>query len=76
MKHQLFVLNRTGHSPIAEWDPNVPVEIKSAEQVFGDLQKSGMKFFDAGEPQETKQELKTFDPEAKEIIGFGPLQAG
>lgn len=76
MKHAIYRLNQTGHSPVAEWDPSNKVEIKSAAEVFGKLQKAGHKFFDLAESQQDKTELKVFDPEAKEVIAFGPLVGG
>ncbi|PWT75581.1 MAG: hypothetical protein C5B60_05160 [Chloroflexi bacterium] len=75
-KHKLYVLNRAGHTALAEWDPKNKVEIKTAEEVFGDLQKKDFHMFDASTPQETKQELTEFDPKTKEIVAFSQLEGG
>lgn len=75
-KHKLYILNRSGHTALAEWDPKSAVEIKTAEEVFGDLQTKNFHMFDASSPLETKQELTEFDPKAKEIVAFGQLEGG
>lgn len=77
MKHKIYILNRSGHAPVAEWTPTNQVEIKTAEEVFGDLQRRNFRMFDGSNPQKEDQELLTeFDPKAKEIVAFGPSQGG
>lgn len=75
-KNKLFVLNRSGHAPVAEWNPTNLAQIKTAEETFGDLQTKGFHFFDATDPQDTKTEITKFNPEAKEIVAFGALEGG
>jgi len=75
-KHTLRMLSSFGDSEVCEWSPNIPIEIKSAEDTFKALQARGAHFFDASQPAETKDELIEFDPQAKDIIGFTQLTAG
>lgn len=76
-KHKIYVLNRSGHAALAEWTPTNKAEIKTAEEVFGDLQKRNFHLFDVSNPQEeTKQEMTEFNPQAKEILAFGQLEGG
>lgn len=75
-KHKIYLLDRSGHTPVAEWNPTNLAQIKTAEETFGDLQTKGFHMFDASDPQDTKTELKEFDPQTKEIVAFGQLEGG
>lgn len=68
-------LDRTGHSTLAEWKKDDKIQIRTAEEVFSDLQKTGHALADISDPAESKFITK-FDPEATEITAVPQLQAG
>lgn len=75
-KHVMYVLNRSGHSPLVQWAPDNKVDIKGAKEMFGELKEKGYHFFDATDKQDSSGELTKFKPEAKEIVAFRQMEGG
>ena len=40
-KSVMYVLSRRGHQAVVKWDPKIQAEIKSAAEMFGQLQEQG-----------------------------------
>ena len=75
-KNVMYLLNRRGHAPLVKWNPTIEAEVKSAAEMFGQLQEQGQRLYDVSNPADTGKELTTFDPEATEIVAFGQLEGG
>ena len=83
MKHVIKVLDRGGDTEVVEWDPANKIEIKAAEDVFNELRVGSREkglvphlLYETTEPANTGQELKAFDPGAKEIVAIPQLVGG
>jgi len=57
------------------WDPNIQVEVDSAEDTFNDLRAKGYIAFKVDRAGEKAEIMSSFDPEAGKMI-MSPAQAG
>jgi len=72
------VLNRTdhrGHGPVALWDPENKIEVKTAEEAFqGELARRA-NLYDMSKAMTADSLMKAFDPNVEEILSV-PQKVG
>jgi hypothetical protein len=73
----LYRLDNSGDGELAKWDPKVKAEVAIAEEIFGNLVKSGERVADISDPHAWPAPLlETFDPDATELMVVPQLQGG
>jgi len=70
-------LDSTGDTLLAEWDVSDTLSTKRANEIFNALVASGTLLSRCDEGTDlTGEQIPEFDPQAKDIIAFGPIQGG
>lgn len=72
MKHQLSIMDHTGHTAVT-WDPDNDESIKTAEEMFKTLKDKGYRAYKAG-PKGGR--IYSFDKALGEIVMTPPLSGG
>lgn len=73
--NKLCVLDRTGHSEVAEWSPSNPDQMAIAQQAFDRLKSEGKAAF-ATRQGVTVGVVDSFEADADEIIFISPFVGG
>lgn len=75
-KSVLRVLNQKGDQALAEWTPGVKTEEDEAQKEFDKLAQQGLLLFSVEAPGRAKEQVRTFDPKAYEIVAVPQFQGG
>ena len=71
---EIHVLDDSGDSHHI-WDPDVPVEVEQAQQLFNNFKAKGYLAYKVDRKGNKGEVLKSFDPDAEKMI-LAPPQAG
>lgn len=74
-KHVLRILDHSGDTVVA-WAPGTKTEEDEAEKKFDELSKQGFLMFAASAPGKTPEQVRTFDPQAFEIVAVPQYRGG
>jgi len=74
-KHVLRILDRSGDTVVA-WEPGVKTEEKKAKTKFDEMAKMGYLMFATEAPGKTPEQVRSFDPQAFEIVAVAPFKGG
>lgn len=75
-KSVLRVLNQKGDQALATWTPGVKTEEDEAQVEFDKLAKQGYLMFSVEAPGRAKEQVRSFDPKAYEIVAVPQFQGG
>jgi hypothetical protein len=75
VRHEMAIMNRTGHSKQA-WDPSNADEVAVAREVFTRMTREGYRAFRPGAGGEPGVRMDTFDPSASAMILVAQLRGG
>lgn len=75
MAGKLYKLDRSGHGEVATWGDDKESR-EAGSEAFKSLTERGFTMFDVSDPLVGKPVMKSFDPEATEIIAVPRLVAG
>lgn len=69
-RHELTVVDSSGDTVMATWDPELEAEVDSVFATFTSLQKQGYLLYrpDGGRDSATGEKLTKFDPTAELIV--------
>lgn len=77
MTGRIRKLDSTGDTLLAEWDATDEISTKRANEIFNALVASGALLSRCDEGTDlTGTQIPEFDPQARDIIAFGPIQGG
>lgn len=66
-KHQLLILNHTGHAHHI-WDPSRPAEVEAARAMFDSLRAKGYVAYTVKEDHTPGDSMREFNPQAGKVI--------
>jgi hypothetical protein len=75
-KHSIMRLDHRGEGPVALWDPDNKIEIKTAEEVFKGELARGANLHDLAKAHRIDSIMKTFDPDVEEILSIPQVEGG
>ena len=65
-----------GHGPIALYDPDNKVEVKTAEEIFNGQLALRANMYDLSKADREDSRMETFDPSVKEILAVPAFEGG
>jgi hypothetical protein len=77
-RHEIRVLDKTGDTALATWDPELEAEVEAAMAVFTSLRAQGnvLERPDGGADSATGEAMTVFDPSVELYIVHKPMAGG
>jgi len=71
----LRILGPSGDTRV-DWSPAVPGEVEDVRRRFDEIIREGYLVFELDEHTKEGRQVRTFDPESKQLRAFRPLAGG